>query len=126
VLVTMRGFLADGMGVALLGLRECELVLLPPIEMPPLLAFDVRMKKPVRRESMGQGQARRGDRGGLTVIELAAETGWSATTLRRMFQDEPGVSRIQHPEALHRRGYVSVRIPRHVADRVLARYAHRI
>lgn len=80
-------------------------------------------KKPPARETLAHMQARRGKRGGLTVIELAAETGWSASTLRRMFKHEPGVSRITHPETLHGRAYECVRIPRHVADRVLARHA---
>jgi len=89
-------------------------------------AVDPTKPKPVKRETTEHMQARRGERGGLTVIELEVETGWSKSTLRRMFKDEPGVSRITHPETLHRRGYECVRIPRHVADRVLARHSHQL
>jgi AraC-like DNA-binding protein len=85
----------------------------------------VARKKPPGRETLAHMQARRGKRGGVTVIELAAETGWSSSTLRRMFAEEPGVSRISHPETMHRRGYVSMRIPRHIADRVLARHCRK-
>jgi AraC-like DNA-binding protein len=85
----------------------------------------IARKGPRAKETLAHMQARRGTRGGLTVIELAAESGWSPSTLRRMFAHEPGVSRIRHPETLHRRGYVSIRIPRDVADRVLARHARK-
>jgi AraC-like DNA-binding protein len=81
------------------------------------------VKKRRARETLAHMQARRSTRGGLTVIELAAETGWSARTLHRMFANEPDVSRMVNPETMHRREYECIRIPRSVADRVLARYA---
>jgi AraC-like DNA-binding protein len=82
-------------------------------------------KSPRAKETLAHMQARRGKRGGLTVIQLAAESGWSPNTLHRMFRDEPGVSRIMHPETLRWRGYVSIRISRNVACRVLARHARK-
>jgi hypothetical protein len=94
------------------------------------LVIDPSLKKGVKsagaaRETPAEMQARRGMRGGLTVVELAIETGWSKSTLRRMFLNEPGVSRIVHKETQKRRGYVCLRIPRHVADRVLTRLARK-
>jgi hypothetical protein len=87
--------------------------------------IEVPKKKSVKSETVAEMKIRRGDPGGLTVIELPAETGWGASTLRRMFEGEEGVSRIVQKETLHGRRYVSVRIPRHVAGRVLARHTQR-
>ena len=49
--------------------------------------------------------------------ELAKLWGFDESTVRRLFQDEPGVFKIGKP--LHgKRAYVSLRIPASVAERV--------
>ena len=57
----------------------------------------------------------------LTVAEVAALTGFSPRTVTRMFQDERGVIVLGRPETMHKRRYRSIRIPRAVYERVLAR-----
>jgi AcrR family transcriptional regulator len=63
--------------------------------------------------------------GGLTVPQLAAETGWSPGILYRWFRSAPGVMVEVHPETLHRRRYTTLRIPRHVAVRVLNQHTRK-
>jgi hypothetical protein len=58
----------------------------------------------------------------LTVPQIAALTGRSRRTIIRWFQDEPGVVLLpvfDHPEELHKRRYRTLRIPKHVFDRVI-------
>ena len=51
--------------------------------------------------------------------ELARLWGFDESTIRRLFQDEPGVFKVGKPEnANGRRAYVSLRIPASVAERV--------
>ena len=57
-----------------------------------------------------------------TIREIAALTGFSRQTITRMFQKEKGVLVIDRPEAMHKRKYRSIRIPRAVCDRVLRRF----
>jgi Helix-turn-helix domain len=60
----------------------------------------------------------------LTVPQIAAMTGRSRRTIIRWFENEPGVVLLDifdHREGLHKRRYRSLRIPRAVVDRVLAR-----
>ena len=38
--------------------------------------------------------------------------------IRQRFKDEPGVIRIDRPEEMHKRGYLTIRIPVSVAQRV--------
>ena len=62
-----------------------------------------------------------------TVGELAARWGYGRTTVRRWFEDEPGVLR-QGEDRLRRgrkRPYVSLRIPESVAMRVYRRHLGR-
>ncbi|HWA96773.1 MAG TPA: hypothetical protein VG844_19420 [Terracidiphilus sp.] len=54
-----------------------------------------------------------------TVAEVAAMTALSPQTIRRMFEDEPGVIVVNRPEQMHKRRYRSIRIPRHVYERVI-------
>ncbi|MGA9559358.1 MAG: helix-turn-helix domain-containing protein [Terriglobales bacterium] len=56
-----------------------------------------------------------------TVNEVAAILGMSRRTVIRIFEGEPGVLELTRPEAMHKRRYRSLRIPRAVIDRVLAR-----
>lgn len=51
--------------------------------------------------------------------EIAELWGFDESTVRRLFQDEPGVLRIGKQENTNgRRGYVSIRIPASVAERM--------
>jgi hypothetical protein len=62
---------------------------------------------------------------GVTVKQLALETGFSTTTIREWMRDEPGVIVIDRPANLHRRPYCSMRAPRAVADRIIAKHARK-
>lgn len=53
-----------------------------------------------------------------TPKELATLSKLSEDTIRRMFQDEPGVMKIGQSNPRGKRGYVTLRIPRSVAGRV--------
>jgi hypothetical protein len=53
--------------------------------------------------------------------ELAALWGFSVDTIRKWFEDEPGVLTEDRPEKMHKRGYRSIRIPESVAMRVYER-----
>jgi hypothetical protein len=54
------------------------------------------------------------------VAELSALWGFSAKTIRRLFEDELGVIAVGHEEVLHKRGYRTLSIPESVAKRVHA------
>jgi len=58
-----------------------------------------------------------------TIRELAAMWRLSYSTIKRMFQSEPGVLKMRGapPVKGHRRNYTSWRIPREVAERVYRR-----
>ena len=56
-----------------------------------------------------------------TVKEVAAMTGFSHTTIIRMFEKEPGVLIVKRPETVRKRGYRNFRIPRPVYERVIRR-----
>lgn len=47
--------------------------------------------------------------------------GFSRRTVTCLFEKEPGVIQLTRPETMHKRRYRSLRIPRHVFQRVLAR-----
>lgn len=53
-----------------------------------------------------------------SVNELSALWNLSKQTIRRLFQDEPGVVRIGEHEVLRKRGYVTLRIPESVVRKV--------
>jgi len=53
-----------------------------------------------------------------TPNEIAEKIGLSPRTVRRMFQDEPGVLRLGSSFRPKTRGYVSMRIPESVLNRV--------
>lgn len=53
--------------------------------------------------------------------ELAAAWGVSAETVRVLFRDEPGVLKIGQPTTRFKRGYILIRIPESVAERVHTR-----
>ena len=50
--------------------------------------------------------------------EIAAKLILSSRTVRRMFQDEPGVLRLGESFRAKKRGYVTLRIPESVLQRV--------
>jgi predicted DNA-binding transcriptional regulator AlpA len=56
-----------------------------------------------------------------TVAEVAALTGFSRSTVIRMFEKERGVLIIERPESMHKRRYRSLRIPRAVYERVIGK-----
>jgi hypothetical protein len=56
-----------------------------------------------------------------TAVELAKRWGFSARFVRELFYNEDGVIVIDRPERMHKRGYVSLRIPESVAERVYSR-----
>ena len=58
-----------------------------------------------------------------TPKELAALWGMSSDTVRRIFEDVPGVLKIDRPEQLHKRAYRSIFIPASVAAEVHLRLA---
>ena len=60
-----------------------------------------------------------------TVGELAKMWRLHADTIRPWFLDEPDCLVERHPEACHKRGYTSIRVPRSVAERVYRRHSSR-
>lgn len=61
------------------------------------------------------------DKAAYTVAEIAAMTGFSRSTITRMFEREPGVMVLNRPESMHKQRYRSIRIPRTVYERVVNR-----
>jgi hypothetical protein len=55
------------------------------------------------------------------VAEVAALTGYSRQTITWMFEGEKGVLIVDRPETLHKKRYRSIRIPRHIYERVIRR-----
>lgn len=53
-----------------------------------------------------------------TPQELAEIWRLDETTIRRIFQDEPGVMRIGKANPRGKRGYITMRIPEHVVAKV--------
>lgn len=56
-----------------------------------------------------------------TVAEVARMTRLSERTITRMFEREPGVLVYEVPRKRKRASYRTIRIPRHVYERVLRR-----
>ena len=56
-----------------------------------------------------------------TVKEVAELTGFSPQTVTKMFENEPGVIIYEEKRPRKRASYRTIRIPRHVYRRVLAR-----
>ena len=56
-----------------------------------------------------------------TVKEAAELTGFSPQTVTKMFEHEPGVIVYEEKRPRKRASYRTIRIPRHVYRRVLAR-----
>jgi hypothetical protein len=68
------------------------------------------------------GQSNEGlDKATYTIAEVARLTGFSTSTVIKLFENEPGVLILRRPEKMHKRGYRSIRIPRAVYQRVLRR-----
>jgi len=61
----------------------------------------------------------------LTVAEIAGALKLSRQTVTRMFEKEPGVISLDRPERMHKQGYRTLRIPRHVYERVILRFTKR-
>ena len=57
----------------------------------------------------------------LTIAEAAHLSGLSRRTVTRLFENERGVIILERPEKMHKRSYRSIRIPRHVFERVINR-----
>jgi hypothetical protein len=53
-----------------------------------------------------------------SALDLAQLWGLSEKTIRRMFVDEPGVVKWGHEERRFKRGYMTLRIPESVVQRV--------
>ncbi len=53
-----------------------------------------------------------------SVCELSQLWGLSEKTIRRIFADEPGVVKLGHEESRFKRGYMTLRIPESVVQRV--------
>jgi predicted transcriptional regulator len=53
-----------------------------------------------------------------SVAEIAELWGLSERTVKRMFENEPGVLRWGSDERLHKRGYWTIRVPESVLERV--------
>jgi hypothetical protein len=53
-----------------------------------------------------------------SVYELSHLWGLSERTIRRLFSDEPGVVKLGHEESRFKRGYMTLRIPESVVQRV--------
>lgn len=56
----------------------------------------------------------------LTVNEAAMLSGFSRDTIIRMFSCAKGVLVLERPEKMYKRRYRTIRIPRHVFERVIA------
>jgi hypothetical protein len=56
-----------------------------------------------------------------TVAEIALQQKKHPLTIRKLFSDEPGVLRYGHSARGKMRQYYTLRIPRHVVERVFAR-----
>ena len=56
-----------------------------------------------------------------TVDEVVALTGYSRRTVIRLFEKERGVLILGRPESMHKRRFRTIRIPRVVYERVVAR-----
>jgi AraC-like DNA-binding protein len=59
-----------------------------------------------------------------SVLEIAQTWGFSQKTVRRIFSDEAGVVKWGHEEGRYKRGYVTLRIPESVVQRVHRRLRH--
>jgi hypothetical protein len=60
-----------------------------------------------------------------TAIEIAEQKKLHPDTIRKLFQDEPGVIRLGSPGGRGRRQRYTLRIPKSVADRVFGRFTVR-
>jgi hypothetical protein len=61
------------------------------------------------------------DKPDLTITEIAARHKLSRQTVRRLFENEPGVIVIARPTTMHKRRHRTMRIPYPVYMRVLKR-----
>ena len=82
---------------------------------------EMRDADPERASFGSSGRNRLTGEPDLLCKELAAQWSMGQSTVRRLFQDEPGVIRITHSRRRGKRDYVSLRIPAAVAARVRAR-----
>ena len=56
-----------------------------------------------------------------TINEVAERIGISRRSVIRLFESEPGVLFLNRPEKMHKGKYRTIRIPRHVYERVIGR-----
>jgi hypothetical protein len=60
----------------------------------------------------------------LSVNDAAELSGFSRNTIIRMFSSEKDVLVLNRPEKMHKRRYRTIRIPRHVYERVINRLSN--
>jgi hypothetical protein len=53
-----------------------------------------------------------------SLAELAEAWNLSVETIRNLFRDEPGVLKIGRTNSRYKRGYITLRIPKQVVERV--------
>jgi hypothetical protein len=61
------------------------------------------------------------DQACFTVGEVSNLIRLSPQTIRRLFENEPGIIILSRPERLHKRRYRVIRIPRNVYQRVIGK-----
>jgi hypothetical protein len=76
---------------------------------------------PPQQERDPERHMRLRDKAALSVAEAAELTGFSHDTIMRLFRNEKGVLVINRPTTNRKRRYRSLRIPRPVYERVVAR-----
>ena len=81
---------------------------------PPIVAIDGSSSIPGQA---GEASLERH----FSVVELASLWDLSEQTIRRMFAGEPGVIEWGHTESRFKRGYITMRIPESVVERVHCR-----
>jgi hypothetical protein len=59
-----------------------------------------------------------------SVNQVAKQWGFSDDTIRKLFQNEPGVIGIEDPGTENKRGYRTLRIPESVIERVHRRMSN--
>jgi hypothetical protein len=59
------------------------------------------------------------------MADAARLSGFSQPTIKRMFQHEAGVHKLDRPSTKNKRRYCSIRIPRGVYERVIGRITNK-
>ena len=80
-----------------------------------------RLRPLARTERRKSGKESPVDGGLYSVQQLAREWGLSPDTVRKLFQDEPGVMKLEGKSKKGRKPYTILRIPQNVVERVKRR-----